>query len=183
MDEQIRQIASRLQGMREVLGISSDEAAATCAISTERYLNIESGEVDIPVSILHRMSQGYNFDLTFLLTGEEPHMHFYTLTRKDRGISVDRRKNYKYQALAGNFQNRRVDPFVVVVDPRDDGQVSFNTHPGQEFNFLIEGKLKIFIGSKEMILEPGDSVYFDSGLPHGMVALENNPARFLAVIL
>jgi len=183
MDEQIKQIADRLHGMREVLEISPDEAAATCSITKEQYLHLESGEADIPVSILHRMAQKFNFDLTALLTGEEPHMHSYTLTRKDKGTGVDRQKAYKYQALAGNFQNRKADPFMVTVDPKTVTSVIFNSHPGQEFNYMIEGKLKIFIGSKEMILEPGDSIYFDSGLPHGMLALENKPAKFLAVIL
>jgi len=183
MDEQIKQIADRLRGMREVLDISTDSAASTCAISIEQYLNFESGKVDIPVSILHRMAQKYNFNLTSLLTGEEPLMHSYTLTRKDKGISVERQKAYKYKALAGNFLHRKADPFVVCVDPKEDATVSFNSHPGQEFNYMIEGKLKIFIGTKEMILEPGDSIYFDSGIPHGMLALENVPAKFLAIIL
>lgn len=183
MDEQIKQIADRLHGMREVLEISPDEAATTCSITKAQYLHFESGEADIPVSILHRMAQKFNLDLTTLLTGEEPHMHSYTLTRKDKGTAVDRQIAYKYQALAGNFQNRKADPFVVTVDPKKDATVSFNSHPGQEFNYMIEGNLKIFIGSKEMILEPGDSIYFDSGLPHGMLALENKPAKFLAIIL
>jgi len=183
MEEQIKQIADRLREMREVLEIATDDAATTCAVTTEQYLNYESGEIDIPVSILHRMAQKYNFNLSSLLTGEEPLMHSYTLTRKDNGLSVDRQKAYKYQALAGNFQNRKADPFVVSVDPKENANVSFNTHPGQEFNYLIEGKLKIFIGSKEMILEPGDSIYFDSGIPHGMLAMENKPAKFLAIIL
>ena len=183
MDEQIKQIADRLRGMREVLEISIDAAAETCAITKEQYLNFESGQVDIPVSILHRMAQKYNFDITSLLTGEEPLMRSYTLTRKDKGMRVDRQKAYKYQALAGNFQNRKADPFVVSVEPKEDVTVSFNSHPGQEFNYLIEGQLKIIIGSKEMILEPGDSIYFDSGIPHGMLAMENRPAKFLAIIL
>ena len=183
MNEQIRQIADRLRGMRDVLEISSDEAAATCAITREQYVKFESGKVDIPVSILHRMSQKYDFDLTFLLTGEEPHMRSYTLTRKDKGIGVDRRKDYKYQALASNFQHRKADPFIVIVEPKEDSLVSFNSHPGQEFNYMIEGKIKFFIGSKVMILEPGDSIYFDSGLQHGMVAIDNRPAKFVAIIL
>ena len=183
MDEQLKQIADRLRAMREVLEISTDAAAVTCAITKEQYLNFESGQFDIPVSILHRMAQKYNFDITSLLTGEEPLMRSYTLTRKDKGLSVERQKAYKYQALAGNFQNRKADPFVVSVDPKEDAVVGFNSHPGQEFNYMIEGKLKIFIGSREMILEPGDSIYFDSGLPHGMLAMENKPAKFLAVIL
>jgi len=183
MEEPIRQIADRLRGMREVLNISPDEAALTCALTAAQYLNFESGEIDIPVSILHRMAQQYNFDITALLTGEEPHMHSYTLTRKDKGVGIDRRSAYKYQALAGNFQKRIADPFVVVVEPKESATVSYNAHPGQEFNYVIEGKLKIFIGSREMILEPGDSIYFDSGLPHGMLALENQPTKFLAIIL
>ncbi|NEW83492.1 MAG: cupin domain-containing protein [Mariniphaga sp.] len=183
MEEQIKQIADRLRGMREVLEISIDAAAETCAITKEQYLNFESGQVDIPVSILHRMAQKYNFDITSLLTGEEPLMHSYTLTRKGKGLHVDRQKAYKYQALAGNFQNRKADPFLVSVDPKEDETVSFNSHPGQEFNYLIEGQLKIFIGSKEMILEPGDSIYFNSEIPHGMLAMENKPATFLAIIL
>jgi transcriptional regulator with XRE-family HTH domain len=183
MDEQIKQIADRLCGMREVLEISPEEAASTCGITKEQYLNYESGQNDIPVSILHRMAQKYNFDITSLLTGEEPLMRSYTLTRKDKGLRVDRQKAYKYQALAGNFQNRKADPFVVSVDPKEDVTVSFNSHPGQEFNYMIEGKLKFFIGSKVMVLETGDSIYFDSGLPHGMLAMENKPAKFLAIIL
>ncbi len=183
MEEQIRQIADRLRGMREVLEITPDEAAATCNIPKEQYLNFESGEIDIPVSILHRMARNYSFDLTMLLTGEEPHMHAYTLTRKDKGIKAERRASYDYQALAGNFRNRKADPFLVSVEPKKEVTVNYNSHPGQEFNYLIEGKLKIFIGSKELVLEPGDSIYFDSVLPHGMLALENKPARFLAIIL
>ena len=183
MDEQIKIIADRLREMRDILGISLDDAAATCDISSKRYEEIESGNADIPVSILHRMSLKFNIDLTTLLTGEEPHMHAYTLTRKDKGIGVERQKAYKYQALAGNFLKRKADPFIVTVEPKKDVSVSFNSHPGQEFNYMLEGKLKLLIGAKEMILEPGDSIYFDSGLPHGMVAMENKPATFLAIIL
>jgi mannose-6-phosphate isomerase-like protein (cupin superfamily) len=183
MEEQIQLIAERLSGMREVLGISPGEAAAACRITTEQYLIFESGKVDIPVGILHLMALKFNLDLTTLLTGEEPHMHAYTLTRKDKRISVERHKAYQYQALAWNFQNRKGDPFIVSVEPKEELAVSLNSHAGQEFDFMIEGKMKFFIGSKEMILEPGDSIYFDSGLPHGMVALENKTAKFLAMIL
>lgn len=183
MEDQIKQIAERLKGMREVLEIPEEEAAITCGISKEDYLKYESGEYDIPVSILHRMSHTYNFELTSLLSGEEPHMHTYTLTRKDKGIVVDRRQAYKYQSLAGNFLNRKAEPFIVVVDPKEDTAVNYNTHPGQEFNYMIEGNMKLFIGKREMILHPGDSIYFDSGLPHGMRAEDDKPAKFLAIIL
>ena len=183
MDEQIKHIADRLKGLRDVLDIKPEEAASTCSLTIDQYLNYESGEVDIPVSLLHRMAHQYNFDITTLLTGEEPHMHSYTLTRKDKGIGVERRKNYNYQALAGNFLNRKAEPFVVTVDPKEDSEINFNSHPGQEFNYIIEGKIKFCLGKKEMTLDTGDSIYFDSGLPHGMAALDHQPAKFLAIIL
>jgi transcriptional regulator with XRE-family HTH domain len=183
MEEQIKQIADRLKGLREVLNISVDQAASTCGISAEQYLKYESGDFDIPVSILHRMARQYNFELTMLLSGEEPHMRSYSLTRNGKGIVVDRRIAYKYQSLAGNFLNRKAEPFLVVVEPKDDNNVSYNSHPGQEFNYLIEGKMKYFIGEKEMTLYAGDSIYFDSGLPHGMLAQDGKTAKFLAIIL
>jgi len=183
MEDQIKQIAERLKGLREVLEISDDDAATTCEITKEQYLHYESGQYDIPVSILHRMAHKYNVELTTLLSGDEPHMHSYSLTRKDKGIVVDRRQAYKYQSLAGNFLNRKAEPFLVIVEPKNDKSVSYNSHPGQEFNYIIEGRLKFFLGDKEMILQPGDSIYFDSGLPHGMLAEEGKPAKFLALIL
>lgn len=183
MEEQIQQIAERLRGMREVLEITTGEAAKTCDVTEAQYLTYESGLVDIPVSILYRMAQHYRFDLTALMVGEEPLMHAYSLTRKDKGIGVDRQKAYAYQALAGNFKDRKCEPFMVKVEPKVDQTVSFNSHPGQEFNYMISGKLKFFIGTKEMILEEGDSIYFDSELKHGMLALDNKVAKFLAIIL
>jgi quercetin dioxygenase-like cupin family protein len=183
MEEQIKQIAERLCGMREVLEITIEEAAATCGVTQKQYLEFESGQVDIPVSILFRMAHRYKFDLTALLSGEEPLMHYYTLTRKNKGISVDRQKAYIYQALAGNFKNRKCEPFLVTVEPHENQNVVFNSHPGQEFNYMICGRMKFVIGTKEMILETGDSIYFNSELKHGMVAMDNQPAIFLAIIL
>ena len=64
----------------------------------------------------------------------------------------------------------------------ENAELNLNTHLGQEFNYVLKGKLKIHLGGKEMILEEGDSIYFNSGLPHGMVALDGNECKFLAVI-
>lgn len=183
MDEQIRLIAERLKGLREVLDLSVEDAAATCDIEKEKYLEYESGEVDIPVSVLHNISRKYGVELTVLLTGEEPRMHHYSLTRKNTGIGVERRKEYKYQSLGHSFINRKAEPFLVTVEPKSEQtEILLNTHPGQEFNYVIKGSMKINIDGKEMILEEGDSIYFDSGFPHGMMAMNGNECVFLAII-
>ncbi len=58
-----------------------------------------------------------------------------------------------------------------------------NSHSGQEFNYILEGRLLLSINGKELILNPGDSIYFDSNLPHGMQALDGKPVRFVATIM
>jgi quercetin dioxygenase-like cupin family protein len=183
MEEQIRQIAERLRGLRDVLEISVEDVANTCGIGVEKYLEYESGKVDIPVSVLHNISQKYKVELTVLLTGEDPHMRHYSLTRKNMGVSVERTKAYKYQSLAQSFINRKAEPFLVTVEPKGErSEISLNTHTGQEFNYILKGRLKFNLGGKEMILEEGDSIYFDSGLPHGMLALDGKDCQFLALI-
>lgn len=182
MEEQIRQIAERLKGLRDAMDISIEDIAKTCGIEPEKYTGYETGLKDIPVSILHKIAHHYNIELTTLLTGQEPHMKSYTLTRKNQGINVERRSAYKYQSLAYNFINRKAEPFIVTVKPNPSTAISLNSHPGQEFDFILNGRLKFVLNGKEMILNEGDSIYFDSGLPHGMTALDNNDCQFLALI-
>ena len=107
----------------------------------------------------------------------------YCLTKKDKGLSVDRRSDYKYQALAAGFQNRKADPFIVTITPEETRQIHFNAHPGHEFEYMIEGSMKLVVDGKEMTLEEGDSVYFDATKQHGMQALNNQKAKFLAIII
>jgi len=183
MEDQIRQIGERIKGLREDLEVTVEQAAAICGVGVEKYLEYEQGTVDIPVGVLHNLARRYGVELTTLLTGEDPHMRDYSLTRKGKGISVERVKAYTYQALAFSFINRKADPFLVTVEPKpEELPVSFNSHPGQEFNFMLEGRMKFFLNDKEMILEEGDSIYFNCGLPHGMKALDGRTCKFLAFI-
>ena len=148
MDEQIRQIAERLRGLRDAMELSTAEVARDCGI----------------------------------MFGEEPKMSTYFVTRAGCGVSVERTKVYKYQALAAGFRDRKADPFIVTVEP-GDRPMHYNTHDGQEFNLVMEGRLLLSVGGKELTLNPGDSIYFNSKLPHGMKALDGRTVRFLAIIL
>ncbi|MDR1097915.1 MAG: XRE family transcriptional regulator [Tannerella sp.] len=184
MNEEIKQIAERLKGLRDALEISVEEMAGACQVSPEEYLALESGTVDISVSILHKISQVYRVELTTLMFGDEPKMSAYFVTREGKGISVERTKAYKYQSLAAGFSKRRADPFMVTVHPKPEGApVYLNTHSGQEYNYVVSGRMQIRINGKDFILEAGDSIYFNSELPHGMRALDDEEVKFLAVIL
>ncbi len=183
MPEEIKQISARIRELREIYGISPEALAKELNIPEETYEDYESGNVDIPVSFLYLIANRFNVELTDILTGEGPKLRTYCLVRKGKGVSVERRKEYKYQSLAYNFVNKKAEPFLVTVDP-DTGNngISYNSHPGQEFNYVLEGRLRIIIDGRELVLNEGDSLYFDSSLKHGMQALDGKPAKFLAVI-
>ena len=103
---------------------------------------------------------------------------------RDRGVAVERTKAYKYQSLAAGFVGRKADPFLVTVHPKpEDEPMYLNSHPGQEYNMVLKGRLLLQINNKDLILEEGDSIYFNSELPHGMKALDGEKVSFLAVIL
>lgn len=184
MNEQIMQIAERLRGLREALELTPEEVASCCQLSVDNYLELESGNTDISVSVLQQIARKYEVSLDVLMFGEEPKMKSYFLTRHGKGVSVERTKAYKYESLASGFRRRMADPFIVTVEPKpEDTPIHFNTHEGQEFNFVIEGRLLLNINGKELILNEGDSLYFDSTQPHGMMALDGKTVKFLAVIL
>lgn len=170
--------------MRDALDITPEEMAKVCHLSTEEYLRLESGQVDISVSVLHQIAQAYNIELTTLMFGHEPKMNSYFITRKGKGEAVERTKAYKYRSLAMGFSDRKADPFIVTVHPKKEGEpIYLNSHNGQEFNIVISGRMLIQINGKDLILEAGDSIYFNSSLPHGMKALDGKEVIFLAIIL
>jgi transcriptional regulator with XRE-family HTH domain len=184
MPGQLEQIAERIVELRNIAGISLESLAKGIRISTDTYRRYESGEVDIPIGVLYEVAGYFNIELTEILTGEAPKLHKYCIARKDRGVEVERRSPYRYQSLAYNFIHKKAEPFMVTAEPApENAKVSLNSHPGQEFDLVLEGKLMIVIDGKELVLDEGDSIFFDSGAEHGMKALGGARARFLAVIL
>ena len=183
MTAEIRAVAERLKGLRDMLDISIEAAASACGISPKEYMRFESGEVDIPLSVLFCMGKKYNVDMTSFISGEEPHHVSYFVTEKGKGITVNRRADYHYESLAYGFASRKADPFLVTINPGDISEIHYTTHPGQEFNYVIEGSLRIVIDGNEVILKEGDALYFDSSKPHGMQNADDKPCKFVVVIL
>ena len=131
----IKEVATRLRGLRDALDLSIEQIAADCAVTPQEYADYEDGKKDIPVSFLHRIAAKYGVELTALLFGEEPKMQAYFVTRAGKGVKVERTKAYSYQDLAAGFAHRVVSPFIVTVEPVDaDKPITMNSHQGQEFN-------------------------------------------------
>lgn len=184
MAEQVKEIAARVRELREIEGVSAESLARELGTPAETYAAWESGDADIPVGVLFEIAGRFKVDLAELITGEAPRLSAYCLTRADRGPRVERRAPYLYRALAHNFIDKKAEPFMVEVGPESEARpLDLNSHPGQEFDYVVEGRLLVSVGGRELVLGEGDSLYYDSSQPHGMKALGGARARFLAVIL
>jgi len=181
VDEQLKQIGERLRGLRDVLDIPVSEMAETIGLSSEKYEMIEKGEADITISNLMKIAKKYGISTEELIFAETPHMKSYFVVRGGQGVSIERTKAYKYQSLVSGFVGHKADVFIVTVEAKPEAQTVYkNSHAGQEFNLVLEGKMELYIGGKTIVLEEGDSIYFDSTKPHGMLAVGNKPVKFLA---
>ncbi len=184
MSENIRQIAMRVKELRESCGESAEEAASGLGMSLDKYLAYESGEADISISFITEVASRYNVESTVLLTGEDPKLRIYSLVRKGQGTYVERFSEYKYESLAEVFAQKKAQPFLVTVDPKaPETPISLNSHPGQEFDYVMEGKLEISINGHLMVLSEGDCIYFDSSFSHGMKSVGDKPTKFLAFVM
>ena len=184
MNEKTKEIGSRIFELRDLSEISAEEMAEYLKIDVENYKEYENGISDIPASILYEIAHKLGVDMGLLLTGEETRMHIFTITRKGKGAAVERRKQYKYENLAEKFIHKKAESFIVTVDPKDmEKEPSKNSHPGQELDYVLEGTLKFYIHNNELILEEGDSIFFDSSYEHAMEALNDKPAKFLAIVM
>ncbi len=184
MAGQLREIAERLRELREICDFTAEELAEAVGISVEDYEKYESGEKDMPISVLLELAEHCGVEPGILLTGEEPKLHEFSVTRAGKGRGIERNKEYNYLSLAYNFGLKKVDPFYVTAGPVPAGTpLVLNSHDGQEFDYVLEGSLRMQVNGKEIILEKGDSIYFDSSFPHGMQAIGTEKAVFLAVVI
>ncbi len=185
MGEKLEDIGSRLRELRELFGISDDDMANYLNVPIETYNCFEEGKEDIPASKLIEIARRFDVDMGLLLTGREPKMNVFTVTRKGEGIEAERRKlnrQYKYQSLAGKFIHKKAEPFIVTVEPFQ-GKPDTYSHPGQEFDYVLEGTLKFHIYDHEVILENGDSIFFDSSYAHALEAMNNKSVKLLVLVM
>lgn len=180
MNNQMEQISQRIKELREILEISQKELAEKAGITLEQYLSYENAESDLPISILYAIAAALSTDATVLLTGENPRMDNYTIVRDGNGLSVERYKGYSFSSLAFNYKNRDMEPMIVCIKQSDNNH-GLVSHSGQEFNYVLEGAIKVVLGRREFELEKGDSIYFDPAVPHAQLSITKQ-AKFLTVI-
>ena len=183
VSDQVRQIAQRVKELREISDLTVAEVASKVELSPEEYEAYESGRVDMSISLLIKLSELYGVDTTTLLTGQAPRLSVCALTRRNMGTKVKRAKHYIYKNLAYNFNHRKIEPLLVTVEPGTNADMETNSHEGHEFDYVLQGALRLKVGDQDMILNEGDSAYYDSIHPHAMQAYGDKTCVFLAMVI
>ncbi|MCL1848461.1 MAG: AMP-binding protein [Clostridiales bacterium] len=186
MENKISEVAARIRELRDIMGISPEEMASKTDVSLEEYHRYESGLTDFHFTFIYKCSLAFGVDITELLEGRSARLSSYTVTRAGQGQVTVQEGGVEIRNLAPAFRNRIAEPHWVqyAYDPEEqDKPIELVTHSGQEFDLILSGKLKVQIGEHAEILSPGDSIYYDSSTPHGMIAIEGQDCVFCAVVL
>ena len=186
MDKKLTEIAARIKELREISEISVEKMCEETGVNKDEYELIETGKSDFSASFLVKVAEVLGVDVTDLLTGESPKLSTFTVAKKGDGLTIHRREGFEYKNLAYLFKNRICEPFIVTapyIEAEQNKPIPLSTHEGQECDYILEGSLKVQIKDKTVVLKEGDTIYYDSSNPHGMIAVNKKPCRFLAMVL
>lgn len=177
----INEIGARLRELREVSDYTTEQLASELHLDVEVYRGYEENGKDIPISVIYEIANKFGVDFTEIVTGVPARLDTYHIVRRGEGRVVNRNPEYHFEDLAFRYADKIMQPLLVTLEPTDT-VAKLITHPGQEFNMVLEGTVVVCIGEKEFELKAGDSIYFNPTLPHGQRCAGTEKARFVTVI-
>ncbi len=186
LDLKIKEMARRIVELREIQGLTVAEMAEKTGVSEEEYRICEMGQQDLNFAFLYRCAQALNVDVTDIIEGQSPTLKSYVMTKRGEGQRIEQAHGMTYFNLAAAFRNRIAEPLYVRSQysyEAEHSPIELTTHAGQECDIVIEGQLKVQVGDHQEILSAGDSIYYDSSAPHGMVAVGGQDCLFYAIVL
>ncbi|MBR2615227.1 MAG: AMP-binding protein [Clostridia bacterium] len=186
LEYKIQEMASRIRELRQIENLSPEEMALKTDVSVAEYLECENGKRDLNFAFIYRCALALNVNVTDIIEGHSPKLNSYTVTRSGAGQKISNAHGMTYYNMAYAFQNRIAEPLLVHSRFDENAQnrdIELTTHAGQECDIVVEGSLLIQVGEHREILGPGDSIYFDSSAPHGMIAVQGRDCIFYAIVL
>ncbi|MFC2821305.1 MAG: AMP-binding protein [Sphaerochaeta sp.] len=186
LDYKIREMASRIKELREIEGLTTYEMASKTMTTRDEYLACESGTGDLNFTFIYRCALALGVDVTDIIEGHSPTLKSFTVTRAGGGQEISNAHGMTYYNLAYAFQNRIAEPLYVKSVYDEDSQyrdIELTSHDGQELDLVISGSLLVQVGEHRTTLGPGDSIYFSSSTPHGMIAVNGKDCEFYAIVM
>ena len=185
-NEKLAEVAKRIREMREISGFTVEEMAEKTEVTPDEYRAYENGTVDFPFTFIHKCALAFGLGITDILEGESARLKSYAVTRRGGGRQTAEEEGISIVNVAPMFKNKIAEPYFCKYDYNEsllNKPIHLTKHAGQEFDYIISGKMKIQIGNNFEELQAGDSIYYNSSTPHGMIAIGGEDVRFIAVIL
>jgi len=186
MESQREEVVTRIRTLREDLGISVAQMAEATGRTVEQYEAQEAGSEDLSFTFLYKAALRLGVDVIELLTGESPHLTNYSIVRKGEGLHIRRRAGFEYLHQAPFFKNKFCEPFIVTAPYLEEEQnrpIHLSRHRGQELDYVISGRLRFAYEDRIEEVGAGDTLLYDSGRGHGMIAAGGAPCVFLAIVI
>ena len=186
VNNQLMDVALRIREMREIVGYSVAVMAEKTEISQELYKEYEAGTADLPFTFMHKCAKVFGLELSELLEGHSAKLSSYTITRKGMGMITASEDGITIQDMASMFRQKLATPYYVTYEYSEDLQdepIHTTTHDGQEFDLVLKGAMRIKVGDHEEVLREGDSIFYKSSTPHGMIAIDGESCVFLSMIM
>lgn len=186
LDQKIKEISTRIKELREIEGLSTEQMAEKTGVSESQYIACENGDMDLNFTFIYRCANALNVNVTEIIEGYSPKLRGYTLTRQGSGQKISQAHGMTYYNMAYAFQNRIAEPLYVRSVYNEEAtkrDIELTSHSGQECDIVVEGYLMVQIGKHKEVLGPGDSIYYDSNTPHGMIAVNGKDCIFYAIVL
>ncbi len=186
LDFKIKEMASRIKELREIEGYTIAQMAEKTGVSEAEYTACENGESDLNFAFIYRCALAFNVDVSSIIEGSTPKLTNYVFTKAGKGQKIEKAHGMTYFNLASKFKNKIAEPLFVEATYSEENQnkdIELTSHDGQELDIVVEGKLKVQVGEHSEILGPGDSIYYDSLTPHGMIAVDGKDCTFYAIVL
>ena len=186
LNYKIQEMAHRIRELREIENFTIAEMAMKTGVTEQEYIECEMGRSDLNFAFLYRCALAFGVDVGDIIEGSSPNLNSFTVTRKGEGQRIEEAHDMVYYNMASSFRNRIAEPLYVQAAYSAEAEkedIKLTTHEGQECDIVIEGQLKVQVGEHISVLNPGDSIYYDSGTPHGMIAVGGQDCLFYAIVL
>ncbi|MCR5042027.1 MAG: AMP-binding protein [Clostridia bacterium] len=183
---QLLEVAERIREMREIMGFSTAEMAEKTEVTQQEYEEYESAKRDMPFTFIHKCALTFGIELSQLLEGHSARLSSYTVTRSGCGSSTAREEGISISNLAQHFKSKLSEPYFVRYEysaAQQNRPIHLTKHSGQEFDYVLSGSLRVQVGENTELLHEGDSIYYNSSTPHGMIATDGRDCEFLAVVM
>ncbi len=176
-------LGEKIRKFRADRNLTLTDVARNTGFSKALISRIEHNLVSPPIATLYRIGKALNLRMKDFFE-EEPVSEDVWLTRAQGRLKAYRsgsRYGYHYESLAADPNLEGIEPLLVTLHPEHKERVHFFTHPGHEFIYILKGRMSLHFGKKNLLLAPGDSIFFSSRVPHSGVCSGRSTVTALSI--